>query len=75
MRHPGSAKRGGRVVTDVEAGGDGRWGCDWRAQSKRTAKSCGPDPPTLGSSLQGLRPGRRRWLESPARRGEHVYAV
>ena len=24
LRHPGSAKRGGRVVTDVEAGGDGR---------------------------------------------------
>src|SRR6201999_1254999 len=28
-----------------------------------------------GLSLQGLGPGRRRRLESPARRGEHVYAV
>jgi hypothetical protein len=41
---------------------------------KRTAKSCGPDPPTLGSSwLKMIR--RRRWLKSPVRRGEHEAAV
>jgi hypothetical protein len=29
----------------------------------RTAKSCGPDAPTLASSLRFTR--RRRWQESP----------
>ena len=39
------------IVTDVGSGM--RWAC-WRARRAwpvRTAKSCGPDPPTLGSSL------------------------
>src|SRR5258708_27011481 len=31
---------------------------------KRTAKSCGPDAPTLASSLAELS-ARRRWQESP----------
>ena len=30
----------------------------------RTAKSCGPDPPTLGSTLRAQEPGGR-WLSSP----------
>ena len=65
----------------------GRWARDavdaWDAQrafraptkaSWRTAKPCGPDPPTLGSSLRDdVR--KRRWLESPAHRGEHGAAV
>ena len=32
------------------AGCDGRVGCVRRTRQMRTAKSCGPDPPTLGSS-------------------------
>ena len=47
----------------------------------RSAKSCGPDSPTLGSSLArqamsaltGLtRRAGRRWLESPVHRGERA---
>ena len=41
--------------------------------ASRTVKPCGPDPPTLGSSLPGCefglaadtRIGRRWWLKSP----------
>jgi hypothetical protein len=40
----------------------------------RTAKSCGPDPPTLGSSLRER--SRRRWrLASPVLRGDHEATV
>ena len=35
----------------------------------RTAKPCGPDPPTLGSSLS-MMIDKRRWLQSPVHRGE-----
>ena len=55
------------------------------ARPVRTAKACGPDPPTLfptlGSSLARLamsaltgptRRARRRWLSSPVHRGEHA---
>src|SRR5215813_15386709 len=38
-------------------------------RARRTAKPCGPDAPTLASSLQ-LMNCRRRWLPSPAHRGE-----
>jgi hypothetical protein len=41
-----------------------------RATPTRTAKSCGPVPPTLGSSLQVVT-CRRRWQKSPVT-GEHV---
>ena len=41
---------------------------------KRTAKSCGPDTPTLVSSWR-KQFRRRRWLSSPAHRGEHEAAV
>ena len=43
--------------------------------SSRTAKSCGPDSPTLGSSLSGDEPVRRWRLSSPALQGEHEAAV
>jgi hypothetical protein len=42
----------------------------WRRKTcgaMRTVKPCGPDPPTLGSSLPT---GRRRGLTSPVPRGE-----
>jgi len=41
-RIPARLQRGGRVVTDVEAGCDGREGIVRRAMRKRTAKACGP---------------------------------
>ena len=50
--------RGVRVVTNVDAGYDGRFGFARRARTKRTAKSRGPDPPTLGSSSPGRLQGR-----------------
>jgi len=45
----------------------------------RTAKSCGPDAPTLASSVRQAMKGprgpftsrMRRWQKSPAHRGEH----
>jgi hypothetical protein len=36
-----------------------------RAALTRTAKSCGPDAPTLASSFAGLIPRKRRWQKSP----------
>src|ERR1700753_1772037 len=38
------------IVTDVGRGCDGRGGAAGRTALTRTAKACGPDPPTLGSS-------------------------
>ena len=58
------------IVTDEEAGCDGRVGVARRAARARTAKSRGPDAPTLASSLEGKAPQRRRGLSSPAPRGE-----
>jgi hypothetical protein len=37
----------------------------------RTAKACGPDTPTLVSSLR-VTSRRRRWPKSPVHRGEHA---
>jgi hypothetical protein len=49
--HPPAVPRGAsRSSRTLSAGCDGRHGCARRAQARRTAKSCGPDPPTLGSS-------------------------
>ena len=42
--------RFGQSSRTWEAGCDGRKGCARRARPVRTAKSYGPDPPTLGSS-------------------------
>ena len=54
------------VVTDVGCGM--RWTL-WAAADergpRRTAKPCGPDTPTLVSSLAGGNPARRRRLTSP----------
>jgi hypothetical protein len=54
------------------AGCDGRVGAARRAARARTAKSRGPDAPTLASSLEGNAPQRRRGLSSPAPRGERA---
>src|ERR1700742_4136099 len=50
------------------------WGPPDEWLTWRTAKSCGPDPPTLGSSFAG-RFAERRWLSSPVHRGERGAAV
>ena len=39
------------------------------SNATRTAKSCGPDPPTLVSSLAMMIAGRW-WQQSPAHQGE-----
>jgi hypothetical protein len=44
------------------------------SQRSRTVKSCGPGPPTLGSSLREMTRGRR-WLKRPEHRGDHEAAV
>jgi hypothetical protein len=46
------------------AGCDGRVGVARRAMRMRTAKSCGPDAPTLASSRR-KQFRRRRWQKSP----------
>ena len=43
-----------------------------RRQLHGRAKACGPDPPTLGSSLCQDVSQRRRWLQSPVHRGERA---
>ena len=40
------------------------------ATLERTAKPCGPGTPTLVSSFAEVS-ARRRWLKSPAHRGDH----
>jgi len=58
------------IATNVGTGCDGRAGVARRARPARTAKPCGPDSPTLGSSLREVT-SRRRWrLSSPALQGE-----
>ena len=49
-------ERGVRVVTNVGAGCGGRDGVARRAAPARTAKSCGPDAPTLVSSWRSNPP-------------------
>ena len=53
MLHPIPPRHKGRIaiVTKREAGCGGREGAVRRAALMRTAKSCGPDAPTLASSL------------------------
>ena len=58
------------IVTKREAGCDGREGLRDDRRPARTAKACGPVPPTLGST-PGQKPGGRR-LESPVLRGERA---
>jgi hypothetical protein len=74
LAHPASMKgRFGRPSRRVGRGCDGRGWHDRRAWRTRTAKSRGPDLPTLGSSLPVMN-GRRRWLSSPDT-GEHGAAL
>ena len=68
-RIPLSQGRFGQSSRTLGAGCDGREGNARRARPVRTAKSCGPDLPTLGSSLPVMI-GKRRWLKSPVHRGE-----
>src|SRR5579863_1434531 len=53
------------IVRKRGAGCGGRFGAfdEWRI--RRTAKACGPDAPTLASSLVDTIPARRRGQESP----------
>jgi hypothetical protein len=74
LAHPASMKgRFGRPSRRVGRGCDGRGWHDRRAWRTLTAKSRGPDLPTLGSSLPVMN-GRRRWLSSPDT-GEHGAAL
>jgi hypothetical protein len=52
------------IVTKREAGCGGRGWRFRRERRLRTAKSCGPDAPTLASSFAEVS-ARRRWQESP----------
>jgi hypothetical protein len=55
------------------AGCGGRGGCYRRERPKRTAKSCGPDTPTLVSSFWEAKASwGRRWQKSPVA-GEGTY--
>jgi hypothetical protein len=42
---------------------------------RRTAKSCGPDAPTLASSLSGVIPAQATVAKEPGHRGEHEVTV
>jgi hypothetical protein len=65
LAHPASMKgRFGRSSRTVGRGCDGRGDYVRRTWRTRTAKSRGPDLPTLGSSL-AVMTARRRWLSSP----------
>src|SRR5580704_13291290 len=66
--HERGATRSSRVLG---AGCDGRVDVAGRAASMRPAKSCGPDPPTLGSSL-AVSIRRATVATKPGHRGEHV---
>ena len=48
--------------------------CTRRSTPMRTAKSCGPGPPTLGSSLAVMF-RRTTVAKKPGHRGEHEAAV
>jgi hypothetical protein len=65
-----SRQRGGsRSSRTLGTGCDGRAGAARRAAPARTEKSRGPGTPTLVSSLR-MMIRRRRWLKSPAHRGD-----
>src|SRR5450631_3952696 len=55
------------IVTNVAMGCGGRLARDRRARARRTAKTCGPDAPTLASSRVAIS-ARRWWQESPVTR-------
>jgi len=78
--HPGSAKRGGRVVTDVEAGSDGRFrlrltsaGRSGRQNRvvpipRRWDQACGTFIPQATEARKPGTPGRARISRKPLRR-------
>src|ERR1700744_1027744 len=80
MYQPIPARSEGRFAIVTNGGPAMRWTLHAQARMrgrvgrKRTAKSCGPDLPTLRSSLPEMT-GRRGSLSSPALRGEHDAAV
>jgi len=63
-------QRGVRVVTNVGAGCDGRFGNARRTMPGRTAKSCGPDAPTLASSSREASFLGATVARKPGHRGE-----
>ncbi len=76
ISHPSRARQEGvsrssrnvvRDVVDAITSSDVRWG-------SRTVKSCGPDSPTLESTL-GVTSLGEWWLKSPVHQGEHEAAV
>jgi hypothetical protein len=70
-----ASKRGASRSSRVSgAGCGGRDHIVRRAMGSRTAKSCGPDSPTLESSLARRFAGRW-WLTSPVHQGEREAAV
>jgi hypothetical protein len=69
--HEGVSRSSRHVVRDaVDASG-----AQTNALGSRTVKPCGPDPPTLGSSIADDDRQMRRGLTSPAPRGDHGAAV
>jgi hypothetical protein len=69
-RYPVLTKRGvSRSSRTLGAGCGGRFGDARRATLTRTAKSCGPDAPTLASSLRVR--SQATVAKEPGHRGEH----
>jgi hypothetical protein len=73
-RRPASLEGRIAIVTDVEAGCGGRGVRLRRGRISRTAKTCGPDAPTLASSF-AVTPAKRRWQKSPVTGESSAYAV
>jgi hypothetical protein len=75
-RRPVLTKRGAsRSSRTLGAGCGGRDGDARRAAPARTAKSCGPDAPTLASSFRGVIPAQATVAKEPGHRGEHEVTV
>ena len=74
---PASRRRQrGRIAIVTDVGSGERW-TQWRARRARplrTVKPCGPDPPTLGSSLR-VTSAQVTVANTPGHRGEHGAAV
>jgi hypothetical protein len=70
-RRPASIRGAYASSRTLGAGCDGRFGDARRAALTRTAKSCGPDAPTLASSFAGSDSREATVAKEPGRRGEH----
>jgi hypothetical protein len=73
-RHP-VPKEGRRPTSQTWGRCDGRKGVARRAAFLRAAKPWGPGTPTLVSSSRDGQSRGRRWLTSPAHRGDHGVTV